>query len=168
VRTSAVRKLSAGERAIGPSGHRRPVLRLCVWLQGNSLDYRLARGADPAAGSALSLRARQLTTSRTRARIADALERALAAADEPPGPYSAAVPVKRDQVHAARWELVAVAERLRAPRPVWAQGVAAVSQLLANADSPLYQSGQDLREAAAAAIEMLDGVGTRAHQRWWS
>lgn len=165
MRTSAVRKLSAAERAIGPRGRSRPVLRLCVWLQRNSLDCGLARGADPAASATLSFRARQLTRSRTRTRIADALERALGAADEPPGPYSAAVPVERQQVHAARWELVAVAERLRAPRPVWAQGVAAVSQLLSNADSPLYQSGQDLCSAAAAAIEMLDGAGARTHQR---
>jgi hypothetical protein len=128
-----------------------------VWLLHRALDDRLAHGADPAASAALRLRAHQLTAVRARSRIADALERAVRAAEEPSGGLSAAVPVGRRQVDAARWQLVALVERLRAPRPVWAQGVAMVLQLLVDAASPLYQDGDDLRAAALAAIEALDG-----------
>ena len=135
----------------------RLLLHARVWLFHRALDDRLAHGVDPAASAALRLRAHQLTAAGVRNRVADALERAIRAAEEPSAVLTAAVPVRRCQVEAARWQLVALIDRLRAPRPVWAQGVAMVLHLLVDAGSPLYQEGCDLRTAAAAAIDALDG-----------
>jgi hypothetical protein len=102
-------------------------------------------------------RARRLTKARTRRRLASGLERAVAAAESPTQSLSAAVPLRREAVLACRAELVSLAERLRAPEPVYAQGVALVSELLGTADSPLYQSGADLTAALRAAAAALEG-----------
>jgi hypothetical protein len=133
------------------------LLHARVWLLHRALDEALAHGADPATDAALGLRAHQLTAAGVRNRVADALERAVRAAEQPSDALTSAVPVPRRQVEAARWQLVALIDRLRAPRPVWAQGVAIALELLVDAGSPLYQEGCDLRAAAAAAIEALDG-----------
>lgn len=115
----------------------------------------LARGDPP--DWRFAWRARHLTNARTRRRLATGLERAVEAAARPRQAITAAVPLQRDAVLASRPELLALADRLRAPEPVYAQGVALVSELLGNADSPLYQSGADLRSAVAAATAALDG-----------
>jgi hypothetical protein len=61
-------------------------------------------------------------------------------------------------VRACRAELLAIAQRLRGPEPVDAQGVALVSELLGSNDSPFYHGRGDLRKAAWAAMAALDGV----------
>jgi hypothetical protein len=101
--------------------------------------------------------ARRLTKARTRRRLAAGLDHAVEAAGRHSQAITAAVPVQRDAVLACRAELLALAERLRGPEPVYAQGVALVSELLGNADSPLYQGGGDLRGAVEAAAAALDG-----------
>jgi hypothetical protein len=107
-------------------------------------------------GAALSSRvvreARRLTKERTRVKLARGIERALHDATRPPGPITSAVPVIR-----ARPQLQALAARLRAPEPVYAQGVAAARALLVDADSPLYQHGLDLDAATEYALTALDG-----------
>ena len=102
-------------------------------------------------------RARRLTKARTRRRLAAGLERVLADAARPPQSISAAVPPQREAVLACRAELLSLADRLRAPEPVYAQGVALVSELLGTADSPLYQFGADLSAALRAVASALDG-----------
>jgi len=47
--------------------------------------------------------------------------------------------------------------RLRAPEPVYAQGVALVSELVCNGDSPLYAPGGELGVAIEATARALDG-----------
>jgi hypothetical protein len=101
--------------------------------------------------------ARRLTKDRTRRRLADAVERAVAAADAPPRCISAAIPVRRAAVAACRAELLELAARLRTPGPVYAHGVAAASALLRDAESPLYQSDGDLSAAVRGALAALDG-----------
>ena len=116
-------------------------------LEPAELDRRFAR------------RAKRLTRTRTRNKFASGLERAVAAAGERrPRVFTAAVPVRQAAVHACRAELLALARRLRAPEPVYAQGVALVSELLGSSGSPLYRDGGDLRKAAWAALAALDGV----------
>src|SRR5205809_4690620 len=102
-------------------------------------DRRFARGA------------RRLTKARTRCRLAAGLEHAVQAAGRPTRAITAAVPLHRTAVLACRGDLLALAERLRGPEPVYAQGVALISELLGNADSPLYQGGSDLRAALESA-----------------
>jgi propanediol dehydratase small subunit len=108
-------------------------------------------------GRRFAWRARHLTKDRTRRRLATGLERAIDSAQLPPQSITAAVPVQREAVIACQTELLALAERLRAPEPVYAQGVALVAELLGTADSPLYQYGADLRGAVRAASAALDG-----------
>jgi hypothetical protein len=112
-------------------------------------------------GAALSSRvvreARRLTKERTRVKLARGIERALHDATRPPGPITSAVPVRRLAVIRARPQLQALAARLRAPEPVYAQGVAAARALLVDADSPLYQHGLDLDAATEYALTALDG-----------
>ena len=107
---------------------------------------------------AFARRAKRLTKPRTRRRLAAALERAAGAGRRRSSPFTPALPVERAVVRACRAELLAIAERLRAPEPVYAQGVALVGELLRSSDSPLYQGRGDLRKAAWAAMAALDGV----------
>jgi hypothetical protein len=102
-------------------------------------------------------RVRRLTKYRTRRRLAAGLERALADAQAPNPAPGSALPVQRDSVIACRPELIELIERLRAARPVYAQGVELAAELLRNSDSPLYQPGGGLRAATDAALGALDG-----------
>jgi hypothetical protein len=108
-------------------------------------------------GRIAAWRARRLTTDRKRERLAAGLERTIAAAEAPPQSLSSAVPVRRSAVLASRWQLLALAQRLRAPAPVYAQGVALVAELLSNADSPPYQADGDLDDAVLTILAALDG-----------
>jgi transposase InsO family protein len=101
--------------------------------------------------------ARRLTKDRTRRKLADAIERAVAAAEAPAGAISAAIPVQRAAVAACRPDLLELAARLRTPGPAYAHGVAVVSGLLRDAESPLYQSDSDLSAAVRGALAALDG-----------
>jgi hypothetical protein len=141
---------------LAPTGLR-VLLRARVWLRHGTLDRRLADGANPALDPLLELRADQLTHMRVRELLANTIERALAEAEAPRRGLSAAIPARRSAMRDARREIAALIERLRAPSPVWAQGLARVSTLVTDADSPLYQEGQDLRAEVLGAIEALDG-----------
>ena len=102
-------------------------------------------------------RLRRLTSDRTRGRLAAGLERAVADAEAPRLRLSAAIPVQRRKVTGCRGELLELAERLRTPGPAYAQGIARAAGLLSDVDSPLYQSGGDLRAAVETALLALDG-----------
>jgi hypothetical protein len=100
---------------------------------------------------------RKLTKDRTRRRLADGITRALNEAESTRPAIAAAIPVQRRAVLGCRAEMLELAERLRAPGPVYAQGVALAQTLLTNASSPLYRSGDDLRAHVDAALAALDG-----------
>jgi hypothetical protein len=101
--------------------------------------------------------ARRLTKQRTREKLARGIERAIQDAERPRSLMTAAVPVRRLAVVEARSHLEALAARLCAPEPVYAQGVAAARALLADAESPLYQPTGDLYAAVDHALAALDG-----------
>jgi hypothetical protein len=102
-------------------------------------------------------RARKLTRPRKRRRLAAGFERVIADAAAPPRVLTAAIPIQRDNVIAASADLLELADRLRAPGPVYAQGVAMAAELLQNAGSALYEPCADLRGAVRAALGALDG-----------
>ena len=104
-----------------------------------------------------AFRTRRLTKDRTREKAASGIERALAATEKAPHALSSAIPVARSQLLACRWQLVALAEVLRSPEPVYAQGVAMTLDLLTNPDSPLYQTHGDLELAIRNIRTALDG-----------
>jgi hypothetical protein len=132
-------------------------LALKARLRHTALDRELASSADPTTSALLAVRARQLTDARTRDGIATSILNVIATADNAAARFSASVPVRWDAVLAAREPLTALAERLRSAGPVWAHGVALASQLILDADSPLYDKRYDLPTAVARAIEALNG-----------
>ena len=108
-------------------------------------------GADPAVSPRLAARAAHLTARPTREALAQALEARVHGLQAPPrvlrvGARRAAV---RDQAGSLR----ELATRLRAPEPLYAGGIATVSQLLCDGTSPLY--GNDVAALARTLHEAL-------------
>jgi hypothetical protein len=118
----------------------------------------------------LGLRARvravheaRMVSERSRRRLADALERCVSRAERPRPVYSAVVPVSPEAVHEAHDALIDLAERLREPWPVDADGMRLARALLIDGSGPLYvrSAPGTLRAAAVRALGALDGNGAR-------
>jgi hypothetical protein len=103
--------------------------RFAVVLRAPRLDSALAAGADPASEPVLSLRARRVTSWRTRRRVARALEQV----ERGPG-----IPVRRDQVGEARELLAELATALRSRERVSARGVLLARRIITDGCGPLY------------------------------
>jgi hypothetical protein len=132
------------------------------------MGYAQTQTADATSVLRLGLRARlgavreaRMVSAHARTRLAKRLEDAIARADRPPARFSAAVPVSRGAVLEARGALLDLAERLRAPRPVYPDGVRLARQLLVDGAGPLYVPTErgDLRAAALLALGALDAHG---------
>ena len=143
---------------VGGSLWRRIRVLLVAYWRAPAVDHQLALGASPRANAVLALRARRITSGRTRLRVADGLARAVRDAEVAAPGISAAVQPDRREVLAARIALEALERRLRASEAVTARGVAMLSALLSDGTSPLYRPGEpgelgsELR-AAGAALE---------------
>jgi hypothetical protein len=111
--------------------------RLQTRVKASHLDRELAHGASPEGSVPLALRAQVLTQPAEGARLADALERIVAAAD-PSSPTHVRVPVNRQAVRAAGTELRTVIDRLRSG-PVDVRTIATIRNLIAEGNSPLYR-----------------------------
>jgi hypothetical protein len=109
-----------------------------VWFRRGALDRRLARGADPSECAQLARRARQLTSRRIRAGLAEGILNLLEAAEEPQRSLTAAVPLQRREIVAERGLLLTIAEDLRSEDELSPRGVALVEQLLTDGESPFY------------------------------
>lgn len=139
---------------------RRVLISLIAWWQVPELDRQLAAGVSAGTGAVLALRARRITTPRARRRIAHGLSGALRSAQATTVGFTAAVRPHAPEVLAARAVMAALEQRLCAPEPVTARGVAMLNVLLADGTSPFYQPdepgalGSRLR-AAAAALEPI-------------
>lgn len=135
-------------------------LRLSVLRNVGRLDARLAAGEDPRGDAALACRSRQLMSRRSRHRLAQGLERALATH---PGDavLSAAVPVDGGAVEVARPIVQQLARALRRHRSVEARGVALTSVLLTEPGSALYRPvyREELYELAREALFALGSRG---------
>ena len=131
-------------------------LRLAViaWWGAPRLDRQLVAGASPQGSSVLALRARRITTRRSRGRVADGLARAMRDARATRVGFCAALGPDRRELLAARTVLGALERRLRAPDAVGARGVGLLYVLLSDGSSPLYRPGghgalgSELRAAA--------------------
>ena len=145
-----------------------PWHRLLARCLAPSLDRQLADGARPEANAVLAARAMVLTSVRYRRGLAASLRRMVAASASPQTsprlmaasrPAGAArqphVPLRRDRIAGSASELAGLARSLAGQSPVPAQGVAMVSQLLADGGGPLYRAG---------AHDDLDAVIERATQ----
>ena len=149
-----------------------PWHRLLARCLAPSLDRQLAEGVRPEVNAALAARAMVLTSARYRRGLAASLRRTLAAAASPqarPRLMAASrsagaarqphVPLRRDRIAGSASELDGLARSLAGPSPVPAQGVALVSQLLADGGGPLYRVGarDDLDAIVERAAQALTG-----------
>lgn len=127
-------------------------------LSRAKLDHALAAGSEPWASPELSVRARELTDTRTRRKLAIGVERAVDQVDVPQHRRGAAAPLNRQGIRHCRPLLLEVANELCDPEPPSPQGVALIEELLCDGTSPLYSPGdereleQTLRRARAALM----------------
>ena len=132
-----------------------------------TLTRALAEGADPTGNEELALRARQLTSERTRRMLARTLRRTIADARRPARTRSAAAIIDRGAVLDAEDAIAEMIARLLALRPVQAQGMALLERIITNPDqSPLYNSGArgTLRRVISSATAALDAQPARSHE----
>jgi hypothetical protein len=132
-------------------------LALIVRWRGTQLDRLLAAGASPWASDELTLRARNLTTARSRKRVAGALAGVRSTAEKATPGFTAAVRPRSEDVLEASAVIASIERRLRAPGPVAAQGMAQIRLLLIDGNGPLYRPSNpsaltDCLHAAAAAL----------------
>ena len=146
-------------------GEPRPARRALVdgvraMVHRGRLDSELASGK-PVHGVPLrAMRARQLTTRRSREGLAAAVEKLVDASERPPrSGRSSRAPVRWSEVSSARASLLGVAGVLRSPGPVSARGVAMVRALLIDGSSPIYspfQAPDELWHATRDAMRALE------------
>jgi hypothetical protein len=139
MRTSAYEAAQFNHRARSSSAGASPTLRLRVYMTRPWLDRQIATGGACAASAALELRARQLTSPRTRSQLAREL-RGLVEYAERMGsrPTFSAVVIDRRAVAAGRHAILGLAERLEGREPVSARGVTLVRRLLTDGLGPLF------------------------------
>ena len=149
-----------------------PWHRLLARCLAPCLDRQLADGARPEVSAVLAARAMVLTSVRYRQGLAASLRRMLAASVSPqtrPRLLTASrsagaarqphVPLRRDRIACSASELDGLARSLAVAGPVPAQGVAMVSQLLADGGGPLYRTDarDDLDVILERAAQALTG-----------
>jgi hypothetical protein len=134
-------------------------LRLRVSTQSTALDNELARGSSPMHSRELALRARQLVEPKRRERLASALE-SLCEHAQCASSTTSIVPLPRREITEAGASLLALAQRLRDPAPIYAGGAAMISVLLRDGTGPAYTAGAgpELRRGLRAAAAALDGA----------
>jgi len=129
--------------------------RLTARVCAGRYDDQLSSGFTGKPGSPLAIHATRLESDRERHCIARTLSRFLTDAHEGRVWITPRVPVHAANIRAAEATIHEVIERLLAPRPVDARGVARLRRLLSDGAGPLYLSGVGdlegrLRAAAAA------------------
>jgi hypothetical protein len=143
--SSQVRERASGRGAVRRRPERSPnrlgplLLRARVAARRRALTRRLAEGADPASSPALALRARQLTSDRSRRGLGRSLRHAVFDAHHPAPARKASGLIRRGAVIDAEAAIDLLVKRLRSPVPVTAEGAAMVERMLSDgAWSPMY------------------------------
>lgn len=128
---------------------------LAHW-HADTLDRALAAGVGPYSDALLTVRAEQLTSPRSRRRLAGGLARLRREDAAGLDDWTAAVAPDRHEVAAAGLEIAALQRRLRDGARVDAAGMAMLRRLLTDGSSPLYDPvgpgslARHLRGAAGA------------------
>jgi hypothetical protein len=133
-------------------------LRLVTWWRSPALDRELAAGFDPLTSDELSLRAGQLQSAKSRARLAYGLRGAVNLSGHPVNPLVlSSCPIRRSEVQANKDLILELAERVTA-MPVSTEGLARTSVLIVDGSSPMYRGskGPPLRVAAFEALLALE------------
>ena len=132
--------------------------RMLARALGASLDQQLATGCQPESSRLLASRARDIVSLRHRESLARSWDHLLRVARRAPALRTAAVPLNAAAILAAEPAIRELMERLTAPLPVPAQGVAAATIPLTDATSPLYRGhgSEALSSLLDDAITQLD------------
>ena len=132
--------------------------RLHARLLGASLDHQLAAGCPPESNRLLAARAQDIVSLPRRTSVARSWEHLLRAARGGPAVPTRAVPLNAAAILAAEPAIREVVDRLTAPLPVTARGVAAATIPLTDAASPVYgrQRPTALADLLDVAITQLD------------
>ena len=140
----------------------RPWHRMAARCRAPRLDGELACGASPEASASLAARAMRLTSMQFRRDLAASVQRPGGGGPAARRPALAAgcghpphVPIRRVRISQSAVLLAELACHLAGPGPVPVQGVAMVSQLLADGTGPLYR--QACRDDLAAIIDERRG-----------
>jgi hypothetical protein len=168
-RVSSSSRVRGGlEEALGPavaaayrSAFRRRQLTTLAWawVRRSGLDRRIAEGTDPCHSTALARRAAQLTSNRSRARLAEEIERVLAPSARPAAGSSSALRADAIEVAAAADRLIEIRGLLRSRAPIYARGVAMLRCLLRDGGGPLYSPARRdaLNDELGGMIAALEG-----------
>jgi hypothetical protein len=153
----------------GDSPGRALSLALRVWLCRTGLDRELAEGANPITDAARGLRARQLSSRRSRRHLAAGLRCVVKQALEPArSPWVVTVPLNRREVQEASEVLLLLADRLEDAQEPCPRAVALASFLISDPCSPaslLFDDSADplsssdratVAQLARAALEAID------------
>lgn len=125
-------------------------------LRAPRLDQALAVGVPVPVDSALAVHATRLASVAERRAVAGALRRAVRDAKGNRATQSGRVPMHRANIVSAEALIDEVTQRLLAPDPVSARGMARVRRLLSDGTGPLYQYGRgDLAGRLGAALAAL-------------
>jgi hypothetical protein len=132
--------------------------RMLARALGASLDQQLATGCPPESSRLLAARAHKIVSLPHRESLARSWGHLLRVARRAPTLRTPAVPLNATAILAAEPAIRELMERLTAPLPVPAQGVAAATTPLTNATSPVYgrQSPDALAGLLDDAINQLD------------
>jgi hypothetical protein len=114
--------------------------RLWAFLEGHRYDAELAAGVSPAKSIYHGARADRITTPRACRTVAQALQRAVKAAEQVPVPngLDAKVPLDSAAIRVCRDEVLSLAHTLASIERPSARGVAIARQLVFDGRSPLY------------------------------
>jgi hypothetical protein len=143
----------------------RLVDRMLARALGASLDASLAAGRSPESSRLLAARAQDIVSLPRRTSVARSWDHLLRVARRAPTVRTPAVPLNAAAILGAEPAIRKLMERLTAPLPVTAQGVAAATLPLTNAASPVYgrQSPDVLADLLDAAINHLDPAQPLMH-----
>jgi hypothetical protein len=111
--------------------------RLAATARASHLDAALARGVDPSSSAQLAARAATLSSPHARTVVADQLDR-LARADTSDQVGRWGVRPNRDAVSANTDAMLALSALLRGTTPIYARGIAILSELMRDGTGPLY------------------------------
>jgi hypothetical protein len=138
-----------------------PIVSLFARLRALRLDHELAEGVAPWRSAVHAARALQVTSDRKRLRLARTLERLVAEADI--GPAADARPAPRigpccEQILLARGDILALADRLRAPVSIDAGVAVQLRRLVSDGAGPLYtqRAPRTLRATLDPLLDALD------------
>jgi hypothetical protein len=139
--------------------------RVLARVLGASLDHQLAAGCSPESTRLLAARARDIVALRRRAALAGSWEHLLRVARRAPSQRTRTVPLRSAAILAAEPAIHELTQRLVAPLPVGAQGVATASVLLTDPTSPVYsrRGPRPLADLLQAAISQLDPARPLMH-----